>query len=105
MTQFNPYPFVENDCLVFQAPSVSTADEQTNSNIAIPLFDPADDIEGTFSHIPHMDHFYENSLQTGLMKSITIDLALLGEHVVLLGNQVSFAYWSQGGITRSETSA
>lgn len=34
-----------------------------------------------------MDHFYDNSLQTGLMRDLAIDLELLGEHVVLLGNQ------------------
>lgn len=42
------------------------------------------------SHIPHMDHFYDNSLQTGLMRDLVIDLEMLGEHLVLLGNQVSF---------------
>lgn len=35
-----------------------------------------------------MDHFYDNSLQTGLMRDLGIDLEILGEHVVLLGNQV-----------------
>ena len=35
-----------------------------------------------------MEHFYDNSIQTGLMKDIAIDLEVLGEHVVLLGNQV-----------------
>lgn len=35
-----------------------------------------------------MDHFYDNSLQTGLMRDLGIDLELLGEHLVLLGNQV-----------------
>ena len=34
-----------------------------------------------------MDHFYNNSLQTGLMRDLAIDLELLGEHVILLGNQ------------------
>ena len=38
--------------------------------------------------MPHMDHFYDNSLQTGLMRDLAIDLELLCEHVVLLGNQV-----------------
>jgi len=41
-------------------------------------------------HIPHMDHFYENSLQTGLMRDLAVDLELLGEHLVLLGNQVAY---------------
>ena len=35
-----------------------------------------------------MDHFYDNSLQTGLMRDIATDLEILGEHIVLLGNQV-----------------
>ena len=35
-----------------------------------------------------MDHFYDNSLQTGLMRDLAIDLEVLGEHLVLLGNQV-----------------
>lgn len=35
-----------------------------------------------------MDHFYDNSLQTGLMRDIAIDLEILREHIVLLGNQV-----------------
>lgn len=35
-----------------------------------------------------MDHFYDNSLQTGLMSDIAIYLEVLGEHIVLLGNQV-----------------
>ena len=36
-----------------------------------------------------MEHFYDNSLQTGLMRDLAIDLEVLGEHVVLLGNQVT----------------
>jgi hypothetical protein len=35
-----------------------------------------------------MDYFYDNSLQTGLMRDLAVDLELLGEHLVLLGNQV-----------------
>ena len=35
-----------------------------------------------------MDHFYDNSLQTGLMRDLGIDVEVLREHVVLLGNQV-----------------
>jgi hypothetical protein len=56
--------------------------------VKIPRFNEAHDPEGVASHIPHMDHFYDNSLQTGLMRDIAIDLELLGEHLVLLGNQV-----------------
>ena len=54
----------------------------------IPLFNPSQDPDGVSSHVPHMDHFYDNSLQTGLMRDLAIDLELLGDHLVLLGNQV-----------------
>lgn len=54
----------------------------------IPRFDPRQDPEGVASHIPHMNHFYDNSIQTGLMRDLAVDLELLGEHLVLLGNQV-----------------
>jgi hypothetical protein len=46
------------------------------------------DPEGVASLVPHMDHFYNNSLQTGLMRDMAGDLEVLGEHLVLLGNQV-----------------
>lgn len=35
-----------------------------------------------------MEHFYDNSIQTGLMCDLAIDLEILQEHLVLLGNQV-----------------
>ena len=35
-----------------------------------------------------MDGFYDNSLQSGLMRDLAIDLEILGDHLVLLGNQV-----------------
>lgn len=38
-----------------------------------------------------MDNFFDNSLQTGLMRDLAVDFELLGEHLVLLGNQVSGA--------------
>lgn len=47
------------------------------------------------SHVPHMDHFYDNSLQTGLMRDIAIDIEILGEHVVLLGNQVGQPFFAE----------
>ena len=56
----------------------------------IPRFDPDEDKVGVATHVPHMDHFYENSLQTGLMRDLAVDLELLGEHLVLLGNQVAY---------------
>jgi hypothetical protein len=37
-----------------------------------------------------MDHFYDNSLQSGLMRDLALDLEVLGESVVLLGNQVGW---------------
>ncbi|KAJ3013283.1 hypothetical protein NUW54_g1635 [Trametes sanguinea] len=52
----------------------------------IPMFNTAQDPNGS-SHVPHMDHFYDNSLQTGLMRDLAIDFEVLGEHLVLLGNQ------------------
>ncbi len=55
----------------------------------VPLFDPSQDRAGVESLVPHMDHFYDNSLQTGLMRDLAIDLELMREHVVLLGNQVN----------------
>ncbi|KAF4613211.1 hypothetical protein D9613_011059 [Agrocybe pediades] len=81
---FNPDPFIDGKVLTFPGPS-STGGETLPT--LIPLFDPAQDPEGAASHVPHMDHFYDNSLQTGLMRDIAIDLEVLGEHIVLLGNQ------------------
>ena len=57
---------------------------------SIPLFEPSHGPESVASHVPHI---YDSSLQTGLMRDLAIDLEILGEHVVLLGNQV-------GGIDR-----
>ena len=59
-------------------------------------FDPSLDPEGVASHVPHMDHFYDNSLQTGLMRDLAIDLELLDEHLVLLGNQVKTSHFEIG---------
>ena len=38
--------------------------------------------------MPFMDHFYDNSIQSAQMRDLAIDSELLGEHLVLLGNQV-----------------
>ncbi|KAK2460039.1 hypothetical protein APHAL10511_007962 [Amanita phalloides] len=81
---FNPSPFVKGRHLVFPT---STIPDDSSETASIPLFDPSQDPEGTASHVPYMDHFYDNSLQSGLMCDLAIDLELLGEHVVLLGNQ------------------
>ena len=65
-------------------------DGRNRQSTFIPRFDPDEDKEGVAMHVPHMDHFYENSLQTGLMRDLAVDLELLGEHLVLLGNQVNY---------------
>ncbi|KAJ7121114.1 AAA domain-containing protein [Mycena epipterygia] len=81
---YNPSPFVQADTLVFPGPSTSGGPSYPTS---IPLFNVAEDAQGVQSHVPYMDHFYDNSLQTELMRDLAVDLELLGEHVVLLGNQ------------------
>lgn len=81
---FNPSPFVENRNLVFPA---SEMPGEVGDTVYIPLFDRVRDPDGVASHVPYMDYFYDNSLQTGLMCGLAIDLELLHEHVVLLGNQ------------------
>ena len=85
--QFNPPPEVRDGGVWFPAPSGPNG--RSYGATFIPFFDRTQDPEGV-SHIPHMDHFYDNSLQTGLMRDLAIDLEVLGEHLVLLGNQVSF---------------
>ncbi|KAI0772733.1 AAA domain-containing protein [Trametes elegans] len=81
---FHPPPEVRDRRLVF--PAATGPDRHEARPTTIPCFDVAQDPEGA-SHVPHMDHFYDNSLQTGLMRDLAIDLELLGEHLVLLGNQ------------------
>jgi hypothetical protein len=76
---------VQDDIILF--PEVSSAHGNMEPT-PIPRFDPSLDPEGVSSYVPHMEHFYDNSLQTGLMRDLAIDLEILGEHVVLLGNQV-----------------
>ncbi|KAF7319254.1 hypothetical protein HMN09_00262900 [Mycena chlorophos] len=80
----HPDCVVQNDSLIFPGPSTSGG---PSFSTAIPLFNVADDRQGVKSHVPYMDHFYNNSLQTELMRDIAVDLEVLGEHVVLLGNQ------------------
>ncbi|KAJ7768600.1 AAA domain-containing protein, partial [Mycena maculata] len=81
---YNPNPVVDGDALVFPGPSTSGGPSYPTS---VPLFNVSEDPQGVKSHVPYMDHFYDNSLQTELMKDLAVDLELLGEHVVLLGNQ------------------
>ena len=54
----------------------------------IPRFEASRDPEGAASFVPFMDHFYDNSIQSAQMRDLAIDSELLGEHLVLLGNQV-----------------
>ncbi|KAL6302276.1 AAA domain-containing protein [Sparassis latifolia] len=82
---FNPSPEIQDGGLLFPAPS--DPNNASAEPIFIPFFDESQDAEGVASHVPHMDHFYDNSLQTGLMRDVAIDLEALGEHLVLLGNQ------------------
>ncbi|KAJ7216377.1 AAA domain-containing protein [Mycena pura] len=81
---FHPSPFVQDDALVFPGASTSGG---PSSATRIPLFNVAEDPQGVKAHVPYMEHFYDNSLQTALMREIAVDLELLGEHIVLLGNQ------------------
>ncbi|KZS88617.1 hypothetical protein SISNIDRAFT_417941 [Sistotremastrum niveocremeum HHB9708] len=82
---YNPPPVIRSDGIIF-FPEASDPYDRTKS-VHIPLFDPSQDREGAASHIPHMEHFYDNSLQSGLMRDMAVDLELLKEHLVLLGNQ------------------
>ncbi|KLO18907.1 hypothetical protein SCHPADRAFT_935748 [Schizopora paradoxa] len=82
---YNPSPAVDDEGLLF-FPEASDQLDRTQP-VRIPKFDPAQDPEGVASHVPHMDHFFDNSLQTGLMRDMAVDLEILGEHLVLLGNQ------------------
>ncbi|KAL0575398.1 hypothetical protein V5O48_000404 [Marasmius crinis-equi] len=82
---YYPPPVVEDNALVFPASTV--ANERETTPTSVPLFNQAKDAEGVASLVPHMDHFYDNSQQTGIMRDLAIDMELLGEHLVLLGNQ------------------
>ncbi|EIN14530.1 hypothetical protein PUNSTDRAFT_118001 [Punctularia strigosozonata HHB-11173 SS5] len=81
---YNPAPVREEDKLIFPAASGSG---KTFQAVAIARFNPDEDPEGVSSYVPHVTRFHENSLQSGLMREMAIDLELLGEHLVLLGNQ------------------
>ncbi|KAI0089424.1 AAA domain-containing protein [Irpex rosettiformis] len=82
---YHPPSSVVENALEFPAPSDPSAPEA--QPVRIPLFNAKEDPEGVASHVPHMNHFYDNSLQTALMRDLAIDLEVLGEHLVLLGNQ------------------
>ncbi|EIW79654.1 hypothetical protein CONPUDRAFT_137936 [Coniophora puteana RWD-64-598 SS2] len=85
--KFYPTSVVEGANLVFPTGTTSVDSTASGGPTRISLFRAENDPEGYVSHVPYMDHFYDNSLQTGLMRDIAIDLEVLGEHVVLLGNQ------------------
>ena len=87
-TQYNAAPRLENDELIFEA---NYNNNEVGSHIvSIRQFDASKDMEGVATHVPHMEHFFDNSLQSGLMRDMAVDLEMLGEYLVLLGNQVSF---------------
>ncbi|KAH9924969.1 AAA domain-containing protein [Epithele typhae] len=83
---YNPPPEVRDSGVVFPAPSGPQAVEVGARETFVPFFDRSQDPDGAV-HVPHMVHFYDNSLQTGLMRDLAVDLEVLGEHLVLLGNQ------------------
>ena len=84
--KYNPPPSLDEDgYLTF--PAASDPDNRSEP-IQVPCFERSQDPEGVASHVPHMDHFYDNSLQSGLMRDMAVDIEILGEHLVLLGNQV-----------------
>lgn len=89
--QFNPSPVSQEDGLLFPAPSHPAESIGDAQDVLIPQFAQEEDPEGARSFVPHMDHFYDNSLQTALMKDLAIDFEVLGEHLVLLGNQACLA--------------
>ncbi|KAF9034673.1 hypothetical protein BDZ89DRAFT_1157933 [Hymenopellis radicata] len=82
--KIHPNALVRDRELYFPPPS--SGGEETLS-VSVPLFEDSQDPEGVLSLIPHMDYYYDNSLQTGLMRDLAIDVELMGEHLVLLGNQ------------------
>ncbi|KAE9393793.1 hypothetical protein BT96DRAFT_958988 [Gymnopus androsaceus JB14] len=81
--------------LVFPAPSSSVSSGGNDASLSpvatlVPLYDASKDPLGAATLVPHMEHFYDNPLQTGLMRDLALDLEGLGgagEHIVLLGNQ------------------
>ncbi|KAH9931510.1 AAA domain-containing protein [Fomitopsis serialis] len=77
---FNPPPVVSKDGITFPASTSSSPGSEslleTQKATFVPAFDPAQDLEGVQTHVPHMDHFYDNSLQTGLMRDMAVDLEM-----------------------------
>ncbi|KAF8263236.1 AAA domain-containing protein [Lactarius quietus] len=81
---FHPAPVKEDKALLFPAP---TDPLRHTEDTRIPRFEASWDPEGAGSYVPFMDHFYDNSIQSAQMRDLAIDFELLGEHLVLLGNQ------------------
>ncbi|KAI0265323.1 AAA domain-containing protein [Gloeopeniophorella convolvens] len=81
---FHPAPVVEEKTLLFPAP---TDPLRKTEDTRVPRFDAVQDPEGSASYVPHMDHFYDNSIQSAQMRDLAVDFELLGDHLVLLGNQ------------------
>ncbi|KAF5377791.1 hypothetical protein D9757_008075 [Collybiopsis confluens] len=92
---YNHPPFVDSaikpPALVFPAPSSTVRDDSLVSSAptatTISLFNSANDPSGFASLVPYMDHFHDNPLQTGLMRDLAVEMEVMGEHLVLLGNQ------------------
>ncbi|ETW77425.1 hypothetical protein HETIRDRAFT_156533 [Heterobasidion irregulare TC 32-1] len=82
---FHPSPVPEERGVLFPPPSDPLRKVESTF---IPQFPAEQDPEGVASYVPHMDHFYDNSLQSALMRDLAVDFELLGEHLVLLGNQL-----------------
>ncbi|KAK4700971.1 von Willebrand factor A domain-containing protein 8, partial [Phenoliferia sp. Uapishka_3] len=80
---WNPPAQVIDNALVFPAASDP---EKHSVDYVIPLYDMELDPTGS-SHVPFMNNYLDNSQQTALMRDIATDLEVLGEHVLLLGNQ------------------
>lgn len=79
-----PAPVLTASGLHFPAPSSASGDL---SPLSLPYYPTEADPEGASSFVPHMTHFFDNSLQTSLMRDLGVDLCVLNEHLVLLGNQ------------------
>jgi hypothetical protein len=82
--QFHPTPVNTPEGLFF--PPAASA-RGLGKPTLIPAFDAARDPAGAASFVPHMDHFFNNSVQSALLRALGVDLEPLGEHLVLLGNQ------------------
>ena len=78
-------PILTDTSLIF--PHTNGNGHDATTQTVIHRFDKSRDPEGVESHVPHMDHFYDNHLQSGLMRDLALDLEVLGENVILLGNQ------------------